>query len=244
MHGNVVGNDILPVSRCYMYMFTAHYKADLITSSRYPLFAFTPIQSGGLGLSEAKIGVHMTIRSLNQIIVMFSFAPLHKWLGTARSYQLAMVFWLVAVAVFSALNTMARRGALGTVWFDIVLGVFFTTWSFAAISWSKSFTAYPPCCDLTTVSEGGWGIVVTDAAPSADTLSAVNVRSNLSKCCLPDLYVDPHRVSVKWCFPFAWRWHLPLSLLCSHSLFQAILLVEIWSGLLCLRSRRLLRYTA
>ena len=78
VHGNVVGNDILPVSRCYMYMFTAHYKADLITSSRNPLFAFTPIQSGGLGLSEAKIGVHMTIRSLNQIIVMSSFAPLYK----------------------------------------------------------------------------------------------------------------------------------------------------------------------
>ena len=110
----------------------------LITDlSRYPLFAFTPVSSGGLGLSEAQIGAHMAARSLNNVVVMMLFTPLHHRLGAVSTLKLSMVFWPVSVAFFPMLNVLARQGAVGTLGFNILVGIFFTAWSFAGICWSK-----------------------------------------------------------------------------------------------------------
>ncbi|KLO14776.1 MFS general substrate transporter [Schizopora paradoxa] len=104
----------------------------------YPLFAFTPISSGGLGLSEAQIGVHMATRSLNNVLVMMLYTPIHNRLGAVSTMKLAMVFWPISAAFFPVLNVLARQGAVGTLGFNILVGLFFTAWSFAGICWKIS----------------------------------------------------------------------------------------------------------
>lgn len=108
---------------------------------RYPLFAFTPIASGGLGLSEAKIGAHMASRSFVSILVMFFYTPLERRLGVLRMYSFSMFFFPVCVLFFPVLNAMARAGLEGTWLFDGTVVLFFTTWSVGNFGWSMSTLA-------------------------------------------------------------------------------------------------------
>lgn len=108
---------------------------------RYPLFAFTPIASGGLGLSEAKIGAHMASRSFISILVMFFYTPIERRLGVLRMYSFSMFFFPVCVVFFPVLNAMARAGLEGTWLFDGTVVLFFTTWSVGNFGWSMSTLA-------------------------------------------------------------------------------------------------------
>lgn len=110
----------------------------------YPLFAFTPITSGGLGLSEAQIGIHMTVRAALHIIILFAYAPVCAWLGGAvRCYQVGMVMWSLVVAGLPVLNALARTGSgpggmgVGTWVFDASVLVVFAIWSLASLAWRK-----------------------------------------------------------------------------------------------------------
>jgi len=64
----------------------------------YPLFAFTSIEAGGLGIDEATIGTHLAVRSLLPIPFMVFFPVLQKRLGTTRMYQ--MVLSTIPIVVF------------------------------------------------------------------------------------------------------------------------------------------------
>ncbi|KAH8111331.1 MFS general substrate transporter [Phellopilus nigrolimitatus] len=124
----------------------------------YPLFAFTPITSGGLGLSEAQIGAHMAIRSAFNIIVMCFYVPFASRLGAVRLYQVGMSLWPLAMACFPLLNALARTKStsVGTWTFDAAAGVFFMLWSLGNLVWPSS------------------QIVVIEAPPSPEALAVVN----------------------------------------------------------------------
>ncbi|KAI5122776.1 hypothetical protein M0805_000120 [Coniferiporia weirii] len=127
----------------------------------YPLFAFTPVEYGGLGLNEAAIGAHMAVRSFVSIGLMFFFAPVQRRLGTMRTYQLTMAIWPFNSLFFPLLNFLARWGASQIVMNSVLL-VFFTVWGLANISWPAS------------------AVIINDAAPSADSLAAMNGISQMA----------------------------------------------------------------
>ncbi|THH11149.1 hypothetical protein EW145_g841 [Phellinidium pouzarii] len=107
----------------------------------YPLFAFTPVEFGGLGLSEAAI--------------------VQKRFGTMRTYQLTMLIWPINAMFFPLLNLLARWNASKLV-MDAVLVLFFTVWGIANISWPAS------------------SVMINDAAPSAESLAAINGISQMA----------------------------------------------------------------
>jgi len=128
----------------------------------YPIFAFTPVQSGGLGLSEAAIGMHLAIRAANNILVMLLFSPLQRRVGTVRTYQISMAIWPFAFMFFPVLNLMAKKGSVDNWLFNVTLMLFFTTWSFASLAWPAS------------------SVMVNDAAPTADSLGVMNSISQMA----------------------------------------------------------------
>ncbi|KAI5122775.1 hypothetical protein M0805_000119 [Coniferiporia weirii] len=122
----------------------------------YPLFAFTPITSGGLGLSEMQIGAQLGFRSFNNVLVVLFYAPLERRFGVLRTYQFTMTFWPMTMAFFPFLNVLARQGLVGTWSFNAIVGLFFTVWSLACLSFSGST------------------IIINDSAPSVEALSVIN----------------------------------------------------------------------
>lgn len=107
---------------------------------RYPLFAYTPVDSGGLGLPPAHIGAHMALRSGLSVVSMCLAAPIQHALGPLRTYQLGMFAWPAAVAVLPAMNAIARENGetvVGSVSFRFALGVLMFAWSVAGLTWRK-----------------------------------------------------------------------------------------------------------
>jgi len=121
----------------------------------YPLFAFTPILSGGLGISEATIGIHLAMRSLMPIPMMIFYPAVQRRLGTVRLYQLVLCAFPMVVALFPVLNYLARVG-IDIATFDAALVGYFMAWSWCGFAWTCS------------------SIMVNDAAPNAGALATVN----------------------------------------------------------------------
>ncbi|KAF8590893.1 MFS general substrate transporter [Ramaria rubella] len=131
--------------------------------SVFPLFAFTPIASGGLGLNEAAIGTYLAVRAVLHIGMMGFYAPLERRFGSAsRMYHFVMWMWPLTVLCAPLLNSMARRGGNSTWTFNLTMIVFFTIWSASSFAW-------------TSIS-----IMVTNAAPSAGDLSTINGLSQMA----------------------------------------------------------------
>jgi nitrate/nitrite transporter NarK len=105
----------------------------------YPLFAFTPVKLGGLGLSEAQIGFHMSMRSLLTLITMLPFSTLSNRFGKLNVYRCSLFAWIPTILLFSFLNRIARAGGEGGVLWYVVLFTAWTTWSASGWGWSKLF---------------------------------------------------------------------------------------------------------
>jgi hypothetical protein len=103
----------------------------------YPIFAFMPVEKGGLGLSEAKIGAHMAFRAVTNIITMIPFPYLERRFGLMRTYRFIMSLWPATVVFFPLLNLVARKnGENGWMWHGTLL-FFFMVWAFTGLAWSK-----------------------------------------------------------------------------------------------------------
>jgi hypothetical protein len=103
----------------------------------YPIFGFMPVEKGGLGLSEAKIGAHMSFRAVTHILTIIPYPYLERRFGFMRIYRFSMIMWPVVVTMFPLLNLVARKnGEDGWVWYGALL-VFFMTWAFTGWAWSK-----------------------------------------------------------------------------------------------------------
>ncbi|KAG8830535.1 hypothetical protein FRC17_004742 [Serendipita sp. 399] len=96
----------------------------------YPLFAFTPVELGGLGLSEAKIGMHMSVRSAVHIVIMFPFSRLQRRFSSLTLYRVSLFAWIPTVALFPILNSIARRGDEDGVWWYLGLALVFSPSAF------------------------------------------------------------------------------------------------------------------
>lgn len=103
---------------------------------RYPLFAFTPVESGGLGLSEAAIGVHMALRSFISLLFMLGFGRIQTRMSALRVYQWATTVWPFSVVFFPLLSTLAKENARTAV-INAVIAIFFIAWGFACLCWRK-----------------------------------------------------------------------------------------------------------
>ncbi|KAF8321241.1 MFS general substrate transporter [Clavulina sp. PMI_390] len=144
----------------------------------YPLWAFTPIESGGLSYSESQIGLTLSIRAVVQIGITFCYPYFHshRWFGrgsAVRLYKLAMWIWPISLGFYPLMNVVARmreahgvpsglimQWDLGTFvmrWsVEIIMGVFFLVWGFGGYCWTTS------------------SVMTNDATPSAEALATVN----------------------------------------------------------------------
>lgn len=152
-----------------------------ISIGSYPLFAFTPIPLGGLGLSEALIGIHMALRALSNILVMTLYPSIERRLGTVRTFQLSMWLWPVTVLGFPILGAAARslwiKENTWVMW--VLLCIVWVVWSAACFIWC----ACRLCQNIhfwLTCRVAGMGIMVNNAAPSEEALATMNVSFALS----------------------------------------------------------------
>ncbi|KAF8609315.1 MFS general substrate transporter [Ceratobasidium sp. AG-I] len=132
--------------------------------SVYPLFAFTPIASGGLGMTEGEIGTQMSIRAVVHVGMMLAYSQVSHRMGTVRLYQVTMVFWAIVVLGFPFLHWVASvsTGGINSIAFNLAQLLFFIIWSICGFAW---------VC---------MGSMVTDASPSAEALSLINGISQMS----------------------------------------------------------------
>jgi MFS family permease len=105
----------------------------------YPLFAFTSVELGGLGLSEAQIGFHMSVRSFLALVTMLPFSTLTKRFGKLNVYRFSIFAWIPTILLFPFLNRIARAGGEDGVLWYVVLFTLWTTWSATGWAWSKLF---------------------------------------------------------------------------------------------------------
>jgi hypothetical protein len=155
--------------------------------SLYPIFAFTPVRSGGLGVSEAVIGTHMAIRSLLPIPMMLFYPRLQRRLGTVHVYQIVMAGFPVVVLFFPLLNLLIRASAPSWI-VNLCLFGYFVTWSWCGFAWRRCsfnlvrYVSKLICCLATS------SIMVNDVASSPEALASLNVsfqKIRLSKDAYP-----------------------------------------------------------
>ena len=87
--------------------------------------------SGGLGFSEAEIGIQMSVRSMIHLISIGLFNPIYRWVGrttVVHLYQYAMMLWPIITLFFPLLSLIARRDGTHSWQFNTVTGVFFFIW--------------------------------------------------------------------------------------------------------------------
>ncbi|KZW01590.1 MFS general substrate transporter [Exidia glandulosa HHB12029] len=123
----------------------------------YPLFGYTPRASGGLGLSEAQIGAHMSIRAVIHIAAMVAYPWADRRWGTLRLYKACSALWPLNIALFPVAGYMARQyddPDAPAVWAAVL--VLFSVWSLTSFTWA--------CLS----------ILVNDAAPFPEALARLN----------------------------------------------------------------------
>ncbi|KAF8330847.1 major facilitator superfamily domain-containing protein [Cantharellus anzutake] len=152
----------------------------------YPIFAFTPVHSGGLGFSESDIGAYLALRAMLQMGFIFFFVPIQSIVNrTFRSifrsthfnphtplplYQVGMVCWPLSV-----LRQAEGLNVKSGLSFNIFMFLFFCVWR--AIH-----------------------IMVNDASPSAEALAVINgafqMGTLLPQACGPALATSLFALSV------------------------------------------------
>ncbi len=114
-----------------------------------------PVERGGLELSEARIGVHMSFRAVTQILALIPYPYLERRYGFMRMYRFSMLLWPVTIALFPLLNLIARsNGEDGFIWYG-ALFVFFMVWAFTGWAWS---TCTPPVVSLALTPLSSWDV--------------------------------------------------------------------------------------
>ena len=138
----------------------------------YPLFAFTPVALGGLGLSEAQIGLHLSARSSLMLLNTLPFSPLSDRFGKMNVYRFSMFAWIPTIILFPVLNRIARAGGEGgMLWYAMLLALW-TLWSVTGWTWSELFnyllSAYSSCISLVAVF-----LISSDLSPSPEAMATI-----------------------------------------------------------------------
>jgi MFS family permease len=104
----------------------------------FPLYSFTPVELGGLGLSEAQIGVQMACRAVIFLSLLSLYPRIEARIGVLRSYQIAFLSWPCTIMIIPFLNVIARRGGEGSFLWYFTLVLTMISWSINSLGWSKS----------------------------------------------------------------------------------------------------------
>ncbi|KIJ54492.1 hypothetical protein M422DRAFT_153506 [Sphaerobolus stellatus SS14] len=128
----------------------------------FPLFCFTPIGLGGLGMSEAAIGFQMAIRSVLQLGTLPFYHQISThFYSTTHIHRTFMWIWCLPIIILPCANLVART--TDNIWMlNACLFLFHSTWSLASFTW------------LTLNN------MIVDVTPSAEALSTVNGLSMLT----------------------------------------------------------------
>jgi len=105
----------------------------------YPLFCFTPVELGGLGLSEAQIGFHMSMRSVLALVTMLPFSTFANRFGRLNVYRFSIFAWIPTILLFPLLNRIARAGGEDGVLWYVALFTLWTVWSATGWGWISIF---------------------------------------------------------------------------------------------------------
>jgi MFS family permease len=103
----------------------------------YPLFAYTSIELGGLGLNAAQIGQHMSFRALLHLLALIPCAAAQRKWGKLFVYRFSLSAWIPTLFFFPLLNWMARRGLEGSVQWYAILFLLWTIWSITGWTWCE-----------------------------------------------------------------------------------------------------------
>jgi acid phosphatase family membrane protein YuiD len=94
--------------------------------SLFPLWAFTPISSGGLGASEIVIGSFISARATAQFVVLIPFAYFETRLGVYRLYAYSVAIFTVSSAIgFPLLNALAQVKGMNSPQFSLAIIIYF-----------------------------------------------------------------------------------------------------------------------
>ncbi|KIJ40989.1 hypothetical protein M422DRAFT_780624 [Sphaerobolus stellatus SS14] len=156
-------NDFL--TRPILSVMLASFNVGLLSDSLkviFPLFCFTPIGLGGLGMSEAAIGFQMVIRSVLQLGTLPFYHQISTHFNsTTHVHRTFMWIWSLPIIILPCANLVART--TDNIWtLNACLFLFHSTWSLA------SFT-------YLTLNN-----MIVDVTPSAEALSTVNGLSMLT----------------------------------------------------------------
>ncbi|KAH7343997.1 major facilitator superfamily domain-containing protein [Rhizoctonia solani] len=110
----------LLISSWIMYFMTMGFFA------LFPLWAFTPISSGGLGASEVAIGSFISIRAIAQFLVLIPFAYFETRLGVYRLYAYSLAVYTISGAIgFPLLNALAKWDGIASPRFNMAIIAYF-----------------------------------------------------------------------------------------------------------------------
>ncbi|KAJ4348080.1 uncharacterized protein N0V89_009452 [Didymosphaeria variabile] len=86
-------------------------------TAAFPVFMYTPINLGGLGLSPKWISVFMAIGGLAQAFwLLVVFPPLHKRIGTGGLLKFNAFIWPIFFAIDPICNILLRHGLKVPFW--------------------------------------------------------------------------------------------------------------------------------
>ncbi|CAE6443678.1 unnamed protein product [Rhizoctonia solani] len=110
----------LLISSWIMYFITMGFFA------LFPLWAFTPISSGGLGASEVVIGSFISARAIAQFLVLIPFAYFETRLGVYRLYAYSLAIYTISGAIgFPLLNALAKWDGIASPRFNTAIIAYF-----------------------------------------------------------------------------------------------------------------------
>ncbi|KAG2355803.1 major facilitator superfamily domain-containing protein [Suillus spraguei] len=101
---------------------------DIAFRTIQPVFYATPISLGGLGLDSPAIGTILAAQGIvSGVIQLLAFAKLHDIMGAKKLWLFAVMCALPMVALFPAMNALARSSGVGQgVWCLVALQVALT----------------------------------------------------------------------------------------------------------------------
>ncbi|KAG2070151.1 MFS general substrate transporter [Suillus decipiens] len=98
---------------------------DIAFRTIQPVFFATPISLGGLGLDPPAIGTILAAQGIGYgLMQLFAFARLHDIMGAKKLWLFAVMCALPRLALFPAMNALARSSGVGqSVWCLVALQV-------------------------------------------------------------------------------------------------------------------------
>ncbi|KEP55713.1 MFS transporter [Rhizoctonia solani 123E] len=110
----------LLISSWIMYFMTMGFFA------LFPLWAFTPVSSGGLGASEVAIGSFISARAIAQFVVLIPYAYFETRLGVYRLYAYSLTVYTISGTIgFPLLNALAKWDGITSLRFNMVIVAYF-----------------------------------------------------------------------------------------------------------------------